>query len=90
VPKQPLLKFNIAQMLREKWEEDDLDRYLSAQQSKENRSGNMPAPVSNFSTIYQQHLDRLNRNPKPKMRKLSEKAKEQLLMGLSSQRQKRQ
>jgi hypothetical protein len=67
-------------MLREQWEEDSFDRYLSQRNDKENcqREANQD---SNFQSLYAEHLKKLNRDSRvPKMRKLSERAKQQVLL----------
>jgi hypothetical protein len=36
MPMKSLLQFNVAKMLREQWQEDSFDRYLSLRSAKEN------------------------------------------------------
>lgn len=71
VPARPVLDWDVGRMLRQQWEEDSFDRYLSQRNDKENVSG-VVNQNSNFQSLYSEHLKKLNRDSRvPRMRRLS-------------------
>ena len=90
IPARPVLQWDVGRMLREQWEEDSFDRYLSQRNDKENYSKEANQD-RNFQSLYAEHLKKLNRDSRvPKMRKLSERAKQQVLLHYGTQRQVRE
>jgi hypothetical protein len=90
MPTRPVLQWDVGRMLREQWEEDSFDRYLSQRNDKENCSGAINQD-SNFKSLYAEHLKKLNRDSKvPRMRKLSERAKQQALLHFGTHRHPRE
>lgn len=74
-------------MLREQWYEDSFDRFVSQRNEKQNNINvsNQNNKANNFQSLYEEHLKKLNRESKiPKLKKLTEKAKNKLIMNFNT------